>query len=57
MLLGWAILSASNKPGQDPVWLWLNFQSREMIHALQRQTLGTYMTSQKISHHIRLIKG
>lgn len=48
MLLGWAILSASNKPGQDTVWLWLNFQSREMIHALQRQTLGTYMTPQNI---------
>lgn len=48
MLLGWAILSASNKPGQDTVWSLLNFQSREMIHALQRQTLATYMTSQQI---------
>lgn len=46
MLLGRAILWASNKPGQDRVWRWLNFHSREMIHALQPQTLGTYMTSQ-----------
>lgn len=46
MLLGRAILWASNKPGQDRVWRWLNFHSREMIHALQPQTLGTYVTSQ-----------
>lgn len=51
MLMGWAILSASNNPGQDTVWL--NFHSREVIHALECQTLGTYMTLQTIltSHY------